>query len=37
MIGGEDMYKPMCRECYHTTAQEIERIEAQMATNSVLD
>ncbi len=23
MIGGEEMYKPMCRECYHATAREI--------------
>ena len=30
MIGGEDMYKPMCRECYHTTANEISKLEAQM-------
>ena len=27
MIGGEDMYKPMCRECYHATAAEIARLE----------
>jgi thymidine kinase len=28
MIGGEDMYKPMCRECYHKVAKEIEEQEA---------
>ncbi|TNV76075.1 hypothetical protein FGO68_gene8572 [Halteria grandinella] len=27
MIGGEDMYKPMCRECYHRMAKEIEEQE----------
>jgi len=29
MIGGEDMYKPMCRECYHAVAQDIARREAE--------
>jgi len=29
MIGGDDMYKPMCRECYHQMAEEIARKEAQ--------
>ena len=28
MIGGEDMYKPMCRECYHQVAEDIARKEA---------
>jgi hypothetical protein len=28
MIGGDDMYKPMCRECYHQMAEEIARKEA---------
>ena len=27
MIGGEDMYKPMCRECYIAMANEIARRE----------
>ncbi|TNV75953.1 hypothetical protein FGO68_gene12760 [Halteria grandinella] len=27
MIGGEDMYKPMCRECYHKMAKVIEEEE----------
>jgi thymidine kinase len=27
MIGGEDMYKPVCRECYHKVAREIQEAE----------
>ena len=27
MIGGEDMYKPVCRECYHAVAADIARRE----------
>jgi len=33
MIGGEDMYKPMCRECYHAVANDIARKEAEHEMN----